>query len=61
MIRTSLIGIKGDPGPAGPAGAAGPSGAQGKSAYQIAVEQGFTGTELQWTKICKVGLLIITG
>lgn len=56
MIRTSLIGIKGDPGPAGPAGAAGPSGAQGKSAYQIAVEQGFTGTELQWTKNLQGGV-----
>ena len=59
MIRTSLVGIKGDPGPAGPAGAAGAAGAagqQGKSAYQIAVEQGFSGTELQWMKQLQGGV-----
>lgn len=33
------------PGPAGPQGAAGPSGA---TAYQLAVADGYTGTETQW-------------
>jgi hypothetical protein len=44
-------GEKGDPGPEGPAGtsgADGKDGAPGKSAYDLAVEKGFAGTELQW-------------
>ena len=31
-----------------PSGGSGPQGADGKSAYQIAVEQGFSGTETEW-------------
>lgn len=38
-------GGSGEPGPAGPQGE---PGADGKSAYQIAVEQGFNGTEEEW-------------
>ena len=34
--------------PAGGAGAVGPAGADGKSAYQIALENGFTGTVTEW-------------
>lgn len=56
----SLKGVKGDigddgppgeTGPAGPAGPAGPTGlqgAQGDSAYQIAVNAGFVGTQAEW-------------
>lgn len=58
MIRTNLIGLKGDPGPAGAsgaAGAAGPAGAQGKSAYQSAAESGFLGTENEWVKLSSDG------
>lgn len=32
----------------GPEGKPGPAGADGKSAYQIAVDNGFTGTEADW-------------
>lgn len=39
-------GIQGVPGPAGPAG--GPVGPEGKSAFAIAVENGFVGTETEW-------------
>ena len=38
-------GEKGDMGPAGPAGSDGRDGVDGKSAYQYAVEGGYTGTE----------------
>lgn len=31
-----------------PSGGSGPQGADGKSAYQIAVESGFSGTEAEW-------------
>lgn len=44
-------GIQGDIGPQGPAGAdgaAGPAGADGDSAYQVAVDNGFVGTEAEW-------------
>ena len=37
--------ITGDPGPQGPQG---PQGDTGKSAYQIAVDNGFNGTESEW-------------
>ena len=37
--------ITGDPGPQGPEG---PKGDTGKSAYQIAVDNGFNGTEAEW-------------
>lgn len=36
------------PGPAGPAGSDGKDGENGKSAYQIAVDNGFSGTETEW-------------
>ena len=39
------IGVTGATGPAGPAGSDGVDGADGKSAYQYAVEGGYTGTE----------------
>ena len=35
-------------GPAGPQGPVGPQGPAGSSAYQIAVQNGFTGTEAEW-------------
>ena len=38
----------GTPGPQGPAGDAGVNGAEGASAYQIAVINGYGGTETQW-------------
>ena len=38
-------GPQGPEGPAGPQGPAGPKGDTGKSAYQIAVVNGFVGTE----------------
>lgn len=38
-------GPKGDP---GPQGLTGPEGPSGKSAYQIAVDNGFVGTEAEW-------------
>ena len=64
----SLKGSKGDAGPAGPAGPqgiqgaaghAGPQGIQGtagkdgKSAYEIAITNGFTGTEAEWLESLK--------
>lgn len=41
-------GLTGPMGPAGPAGAAGTNGSDGKSAYEVALENGFVGTEQQW-------------
>ena len=41
-------GDKGDPGATGAAGADGVDGADGKSAYDVAVDNGFEGTEEQW-------------
>ena len=44
-------GVKGDTGatgPQGPQGETGETGAQGKSAYQVAVDNGYVGTEAQW-------------
>lgn len=55
--EAGLAGSKGEPGDQGPAGAQGEKGiagergedgADGKSAYQIAVEKGFTGTDAEW-------------
>ena len=40
-----LTGCSGEPGPKGDAGA---TGSNGKSAYELAVENGFQGTEQQW-------------
>ena len=45
--------ITGDPGPQGPQG---PKGDAGKSAYQIAVDNGYVGTESEWLETLKVGL-----
>ena len=42
--------ITGDPGPQGP------KGADGKSAYQIAVDNGYNGTESEWLETLKVDL-----
>ena len=41
-------GPQGIQGPAGPAGADGSDGSDGDSAYQVAVNNGFVGTEEQW-------------
>lgn len=41
-------GDPGDPGAPGPKGDPGDAGAPGKSAYQLAVENGYTGTVSQW-------------
>lgn len=38
----------GTPGPAGPQGAAGSNGNNGLSAFQVAVANGYSGTEAQW-------------
>lgn len=49
-------GAKGDTGPAGPPGKPGAQGApgkDGKSAYLIAKEHGFTGTEQEWLESLK--------
>ena len=46
-----LSGVKGIQGPAGPIGSEGPKGADGKdgkSAYEIAKENGYTGTKEEW-------------
>lgn len=43
-----MEGPQGDQGPAGPAGPAGADGADGDSAYQVAVDNGFVGTEAEW-------------
>lgn len=41
-------GTEGPPGPAGPQGPAGPAGPQGLSAYEVALANGFVGTEQEW-------------
>ena len=49
----SIVGPKGDTGATGPKGeqgAQGPTGADGKSAYQYAVEGGYTGTEAEFAE-----------
>ena len=43
-----LQGVQGDTGLTGPMGPAGPSGADGKSAYEVAIDNGFIGTEQEW-------------
>lgn len=45
LLGTILKGDKGDPGRDGNDGAPGQNGAPGKSAYEYAKEQGFSGTE----------------
>ena len=46
---TGPQGPKGDTGPAGPDGTPGAAGADGKSAYQYAVEGGYTGIEAEFS------------
>lgn len=45
---TGPTGPQGDTGPAGPTGPTGSQGPQGDSAYTVAVNGGFVGTEAQW-------------
>ncbi len=45
---TGATGAAGATGLTGPLGPVGPAGAEGKSAYEVAVENGFVGTEQQW-------------
>lgn len=48
-IDAGLIqGPQGPAGPTGPVGAPGAAGADGASAYQIALANGFTGSEVEW-------------
>jgi hypothetical protein len=47
-IAAGGIGGGGEAGPEGPAGPAGADGADGASAYEIAVANGFAGTEVEW-------------
>jgi hypothetical protein len=55
-----LEGPKGDPGPIGPVGPAGSNGTagglgpSGLSAYQIAIQNGFSGTEQEWLESLRV-------
>lgn len=46
--ETGATGATGATGPAGPQGETGPPGADGDSAYEIAVNNGFVGTEEEW-------------
>lgn len=48
MPGKSIPGEKGDPGPRGYQGDQGFPGLNGASAYEIAVQNGFVGTEQQW-------------
>lgn len=41
-------GAAGSIGPQGPQGPAGANGSEGKSAFQVAVDNGFSGTEAEW-------------
>lgn len=43
-------------GPDGPVGPEGPQGPEGKSAYEVAVENGFTGTEEEWLASLKAAI-----
>ena len=51
----SLKGEKGDTGAQGEKGETGAQGADGLSAYQLALENGFVGTEEQWLESLKTG------
>lgn len=46
-------GLRGEQGPRGDVGPSGPQGVQGLSAYQVAVNNGYTGTESDWIKELK--------
>ena len=48
ISATGPQGASGSQGPQGPSGASGAEGPAGKSAYEIAVEAGYTGTSAQW-------------
>ena len=48
-------GPQGEQGPAGPQGPAGTNGSNGLSAYEIAVQNGYIGTEQQWISTAIVG------
>ena len=48
LIGCGKAGPKGDTGATGAAGEAGTPGSNGKSAYELAVENGFTGTVQEW-------------
>lgn len=48
IARALQSGVGGSPGPAGPAGPEGDPGPAGDSAYDIAVDNGFVGTESEW-------------
>jgi hypothetical protein len=50
LLGTILKGDKGDPGRDGNDGAPGQDGVPGKSAYEYAKEQGFSGTEEQFSQ-----------
>jgi hypothetical protein len=50
-----INGIDGATGPQGPIGLTGPAGANGLSAYEIAVQNGYIGTETQWLSTAIVG------
>lgn len=45
LIVGKVVGKTGPQGPQGNTGPVGPAGADGKSPYQVAVENGWTGTE----------------
>lgn len=47
-ITTGRVGPKGDTGEQGPRGLRGLKGDDGDSAYEVAVQQGFLGTEAEW-------------
>ena len=49
-------GDKGDPGPQGVSGV----GTPGKSAYEIAIENGFAGTEAEWLNFLKAEIQSVT-
>ena len=49
--ETGATGATGATGPQGPQGVQGVQGVEGKSAYQIAVEHGYTGTEAEYNQL----------
>ena len=55
-----IKGGKGDTGPQGPKGDTGSAGANGKSAYQYAVEGGYTGTETKFAEKLASGTMFVT-
>jgi hypothetical protein len=56
LSGTGTVGPKGDPGIRGPQGDPGPSGIDGESAYETAVNNGYTGTEAEWLNSLKATL-----